>query len=553
MKLVITREFKKVTAARCIPGAYFDQSERAWVLDLSTAHEHARRVLVSLFPEHRKTVTLEPDPDLRPLDYATKWAGDRTTIDLLRNVSDTVAGLLHRYQAVDLAYLAARIRQDGAAYNGWDRGLGKTLGALALADELGATHPMIVCLNSSKDLVWRPEIDKWYPGRWGAENTYDFGGSKARRDRQLKWWSRAKRGALLVHYEALRFLATPDHWPDEAGVLLVVDEAHRLSSGGTRRQKHVPGFYRALQDVRERAGLGLLLMSGSQINNSPEDLFGQLHLMYPKRYKTKWADFCDRFLQYVKTEHKQVLVGVRTEALDELREELAAFMVVRRKEDELPDLPQRIEQTLHVDLTPGQRKVYDELADRFWAELPDGETIVLASHSAQLAALRAVACGIDTVSNTADSAKFDAAMDLIEATPTRKTVIFAWHKAVVRAMCARLEAAGIGHAHVDGDVPMSQRLIEADRFKDDPDCRVLVATLKTLGESVNLQHASEVVFLESSWVPTDMEQAIDRVHRQGQEHRVTVTMIVARDTVDEEKVLPTVETKAAMKRLLFGR
>jgi len=69
---------------------------------------------------------------------------------------------------------------------------------------------------------------------------------------------------------------------------------------------------------------------------------------------------------------------------------------------------------------------------------------------------------------------------------------------------------------------------------------------------VTLHAASDLIFLESSWTPTDMEQAADRVHRIGQTNRVTITNIVARDTVDVQRVLPTVRSKDQMRRMVLG-
>jgi SNF2 family DNA or RNA helicase len=49
---------------------------------------------------------------------------------------------------------------------------------------------------------------------------------------------------------------------------------------------------------------------------------------------------------------------------------------------------------------------------------------------------------------------------------------------------------------------------------------------------VNLQAASNVVLAELSWTSAEQTQAIDRVHRIGQELPVTAWRIVAAQTVD---------------------
>jgi SNF2 family DNA or RNA helicase len=104
---------------------------------------------------------------------------------------------------------------------------------------------------------------------------------------------------------------------------------------------------------------------------------------------------------------------------------------------------------------------------------------------------------------------------------------------------------------VTGDTAQSER---ADCFSafTSGDARVLVGTLSTMGESVNLQTASNAVFLDRSWNPATNAQAADRIYRIGQTKPVTITHIVARDTVDELNVLPALQNKDALRRIILG-
>jgi SNF2 family DNA or RNA helicase len=73
-----------------------------------------------------------------------------------------------------------------------------------------------------------------------------------------------------------------------------------------------------------------------------------------------------------------------------------------------------------------------------------------------------------------------------------------------------------------------------------------------MGESVNLQSASNAVFLDRSWNPATNAQAADRIYRIGQTKPVTITHIVARGTVDEERVLPAIANKEALRKIVLG-
>jgi SNF2 family DNA or RNA helicase len=544
--LEITRSWHDRRKAASIPGAYWSPEDGAWVVEKERVwrDDRTRAALLALFP----TLVNEAPPgetdfvaQLRPVDLATPWAGDRPAAELLPNVPEHLRELAYRYQVIDTAYLCARMRQDGGAYFGWSRGLGKTLAEVLAALELRAEKVAVVAPASSKETVHAAEWRKWAP----EYAVFNCGGSKAQRDRAVAaWWHHAGPAVLLIHYEALRLVDWKNIHPD----LLVCDEAHRLAKGGPGRS--APQFYRALKQIKARYRLAL---SGSIVVNSPEDMFGALHWLFPKVYKSRWKDWNNRWISYVNGAWGMVMVGLKEGKLPELHQELAALMCVRRKEDELPGLPPKVEQTLFVELSPSQRKVYNDLRDKFLAELPDGSKVMSASVVAQLVKLRQIATGLDLLGEGfTDSSKLDLAIELIEDNLPNKTVVFAWHRATVDALVGRLQAAGVGAVGVHGGVPMSERTSLVEAFQQDTTTKVIVATIKTLGESVTLHAAADLIFVESSWTPTDMEQAADRVHRIGQERHVTITTIAARDTIDEHRILPTVRSKAEMRRLVLG-
>lgn len=81
---------------------------------------------------------------------------------------------------------------------------------------------------------------------------------------------------------------------------------------------------------------------------------------------------------------------------------------------------------------------------------------------------------------------------------------------------------------------------------------MFIGTISTLGESVTLHRANNAIFLDRSWNPAANQQAEDRIYRIGQERPVTITHIVAKDTVDEENVLPALADKQALRRMILG-
>src|SRR6218665_75514 len=113
-----------------------------------------------------------------------------------------------------------------------------------------------------------------------------------------------------------------------------------------------------------------------------------------------------------------------------------------------------------------------------------------------------------------------------------KVVFFAKHIDVMDQVEAALRARELVTVSLRGDQTAAQRQAAVDAFNSDPDVSVGVCSLLTAGVGVNLQAASNVVLAELSWTSAEQTQAIDRVHRIGQEEPVTAWRIIAAHTVD---------------------
>jgi SNF2 family DNA or RNA helicase len=545
----LTREYKKMSLARSVPGAIFDRQRGAWVVP--TPSPRAAAVILRLFPElgdkypELSALRAELLQDARPIDNATPY--DRRVHAPVTKVWFKAAGReFYEYQDLDLGYVADVLREHGGAYIGWERGLGKTIGAIAVAEDVGANRILVVCPNTAKQSVWADELERWMPD---AEVTVLPNEKKKREAVLAKLKGRVPRLAgpvevLVVHYEALALIAKERTdwygWKKYGDWdLIVMDEAHRLANPKTQ-------MHRAAMKIPTRYKLAL---SGSVIQNHPEEIYGVLNWLFPDNYSSKWRDWNDRFLDYVESGRRRVLIGPRVEALDEMRQELGVFMVYRRKADEL-DLPERTEQTLYVDLSPKQRAAYDDLRDSYVARLDSGESIVAIEPVVLLTRLRQVASGLDLVSQEVrDSSKLDLVEDLIRDDPDEPYVVFTWFRGNAVELGRRL--SDLGATVVTGDTPHKQRAVAIRQFQEGVG-RVFIGTISTLGESVNLHRAANAIFVDRSWNPAQNAQAQDRIYRIGQVRPVTVTNVIARNTVDELRVQPVLNDKDELRRLILG-
>ncbi len=554
---VSTTDYMQRNKAMAIPGGYWDRDTRSYRFDDPTPR--AALIALKLFPElaitHPELGSIRDAAavDVRPLNFADEWMSNHVTPDVLAPILEARMAeegmALHNFQRNDLTYLAGILKTHGAAYLGWERGLGKTLGSIALAENLGAERILVISSNTAKNSVWLPEWE-----RWAAERGLPFAALpnlKAKREALVDQLARDHGPfVLFAHYESLQIIgktrARNRGW-DRLGDwdFVAADEAHHLAnkkSLQTQALKRIPAKHK-------------LAVSGSIISNHAGELYSQLNWLFPKRYSNELRDWNDRFLDWVELEGHREYIGVRIDRLPELRDELGRFMVYRTKHETL-DLPPITIQDLPIELGARQRKLYDDLARDAIASLPSGETISATNGLALLTKLRQVATGLGLVDpELVDSSKIDAALDLVKDSPDEAFLIFSYFVPAAEALAGRLRAAGIETYLVHGGVNHDDRSRFISEFQAGQG-RVFIGTLGTLGESVTLSRASNVLFLDRAWNPQLNDQSIDRAaggFRALQVGRpITVQNLVARDTVDETRVTPVLSSKAAVRAVILG-
>jgi len=126
-----------------------------------------------------------------------------------------------------------------------------------------------------------------------------------------------------------------------------------------------------------------------------------------------------------------------------------------------------------------------------------------------------------------------------------KVVFFAKHVDVMDIAEQTFAKRGLRYSSIRGDQTPAVRQRQIDAFVEDPDVSVVVCSLTAAGVGLNLQVASNVVLAELSWTDAEQTQAIDRVHRIGQEEPVTAWRVIAAHTIDT-KIAELIDSKAGL-------
>ncbi len=235
---------------------------------------------------------------------------------------------------------------------------------------------------------------------------------------------------------------------------------------------------------------------------------------------------------------------------------LRPFILRRTKEQVLPELPPKVEQTVMIDLSGKERRRYDELREHYRRTLLGGEVEFRRAKFNALEALlrlRQAACHgglIDRARRLESSSKLDTLLENLREVVEEghKALVFSQFTSLLDIVRTRLDREGITYEYLDGQT--RDRAERVRRFQDDGACPLFLLSLKAGGLGLNLTAAEYVFLLDPWWNPAVETQAIDRTHRIGQARRVFAYRFVARDTV-EEKVLELQKSKRALAEALI--
>ena len=444
--------------------------------------------------------------------------------------SSALQGLLQQplypYQAEGALFAASA----GRAILADEMGLGKTIQALAGAELMrrhgGVVRTVVVC-PTSLTRQWANEIT-----RFAGRAVQIAAGSRKVRSRVYA----APADYLILSYDTLiRDFELVCAWQPD---LLIADEAQRIKNWETR----------AARTLKRLPTRHAFVLTGTPLENRLEELVSIVQLVDRARLGPTW-----RFLRtHQERDETGRVIGYR--ALDEIGRTLAPILIRRRREEVLRELPERVEKTWFVPLTARQRDVHDDEAanvsrlvskwrrQRFLSET-DRKRLM-----ASLQTMRMVCNStwlVDGVSDHGSKVKEIVAVvgELLER-PGAKVVVFsAWlkmHELLARAF----DSAGWGHVHFHGGVPGAKRGQLVMRFRDDPECRIFLAT-DSGGVGLNLQFASAVVNVDLPWNPAVLRQRIGRVHRLGQRSTVQVENFVADDSI-ERRILGLLDFKDSL-------
>lgn len=392
-----------------------------------------------------------------------------------------------------------------------EMGLGKTMQAIIAARllwrERFITQILIIC---PKTLIptWRAEIDKWWP---------QISGNVMLPGNDRQFFLRVATPNVVVKIINYEAVAREADWLDRqlfSHDLIIIDEAQRIKNSTTKTSQAI----RSLHADRRWA------LTGTPLENRVDDVCSIFHFVKP---------------------------GVIGDTINHeaIRSGISPFILRRRTEDVIHDLPEKSEQDSEIELSGSQRHTYDRMeADGVLELNAKGESITVTHVFALIARLRQI-CNFDPVNGV--SGKLERLLaDLEEVRDSgRKALVFSQfvdERYGLQRLAAELKQAGYKVLELHGGVRQNLRQAVIDRFQNQADMHVLLLNYQVGGVGLNLQAANYVFLFDRWWNPAVEDQAVKRVHRIGQASKVFIRKFYCSGTI-EERILK----KLADKRRLF--
>ena len=383
-----------------------------------------------------------------------------------------------------------------------------------------------------------------------------------------------KYDVYIMHWAAVRLVLKEMLADDIIFSVIVGDEIHNIAN----RDSSVSQAFKRLRCFRKYAA------SGTASGSVPWNLWSVLNWLYPSAFSDYWK-FCGKYALSEKAVNDsgsyRKFVDVQNEHV--LHHIMEPFYIKHLKKSQccdhhpngvMPYLPDKNYEKLYVDLNTEQRRIYDEMFNKMVAWIGEQqETPMIAQIAAtKLMRLMQIAVATPTISLekvvkldenreryeeikevvnlTLPSSKMDAAYEVISGSDD-SVVVFTSFKKAAYLFEGYLVSRGVSCKVLSDDTPKAERTLIQKQFRD-RQFKVFIAVIAAAAEGMDgLQDVcSTAIFLNRSVSAYKNIQAEDRLHRGGQHSNVTIIDIIARDTIDGERLEKLDGSWAAIKRIL---
>lgn len=428
-----------------------------------------------------------------------------------------------------------------------DMGLGKTLQIIAFLLSQKKSKSIVV-VPTSVIYNWMDEFEKFAPSiKIGLVH-----GSKSKRDKVLRDFKRGlgikveeenlkeksyeKYDVLLTTYGTLK--NDEKAYENLSFDYCIIDEAQNIKNPAAQATLSV-------KNIKSRCNIAL---TGTPIENNLMELWSIFDFVMPGYLFTK-ERFRERFI-------------LDESNLSELKSLITPFILRRLKEDVLSELPEKLEKKYLVEMKGKQKQLYSFYVKAIKNQLNENKSSEKSGRDkinlfAYLTKLREICLDPSLVvpDYTGGSSKLTVVKEIVKdaSESGKKILLFSQFTSVLQKIEEDFKKEDISYLYLDGGTSAKDRVERVKKFNEDSNIKVFLISLKAGGVGLNLTSASVVIHFDPWWNPAVEDQATDRAHRFGQENKVEVIKLVAKDTIEEKIVLMQEDKRELIQSLMDGK
>lgn len=326
--------------------------------------------------------------------------------------------------------------------------------------------------------------------------------------------------------------------------MIIVDEVHKNMSSSSSQGKNITKVQEAT-----KGKVMWIPMTGTPITNKPLDLYLPMKLIQTHRYNSYWL-WSHQFAIF--GQYSGEILGYKN--MPRLKTMLQSNMIRRLKKDVL-DLPEKIYYTEYVENTAVQKKLYAQIAGDLKKQRD--EIVTSMNPLARFMKLRQVNGSPELVEPMPidtqyfkNNAKLQRLMSLLEEIHERgeKTLIFSNWVEPLRTLY-KFIAPRYKVCCFTGTMSEADRQRHKQVFQSNPAYTVMIGTIAAMGTTHTLTAATNVIFYDEPWTPSDKEQAEDRAHRIGSTQPINIYTLITAGTIDE-RVHNVLYTKSGISKFI---
>jgi len=383
--------------------------------------------------------------------------------------------------------------------------LGKTIETIGY---INVTHPsriLIVAPNIAVYTTWYKELKKWLVHNYKISIVN--GSPPVAEDNSI----------LIMHYEQL--IKYENQLLMQRWDLIILDESHFIKNIKAKRTK-------VALKLRTRAK-NRICLTGTPIINRVTELYPQLKFI-GSDIASSWKEFADKYVVF-----NQFGWPVGSKNLDDLNYRLRSTCMLRRTEEDVEDMPERVRQLIVIPSNMISKDVIEEnrkFSKYIQTYLEEGKDKLFEKLNIDGYTPSYFFQEISRIRHDTARSKVPFIVEAIKNALENedKVVVFAYHHDVIEAIAREFPNSAV----VYGDVPQKERDEMINKFQNDQNCRVFIGSLKVASFSINLSVSSICIFGEIDWTPSGISQPEDRLVVIGKKNIVGSQFILVENTID---------------------